>query len=322
MGGNELNYPADVKATSQNQYDGKPLLKGKIKQKTNLNVVLKMYGDILEALDDYISLTELDSAYFNLEKFSEEGKSKIAFLFNTMGKTLAEISKAVGSLSGILEDGDQGIADALYTIKTFKDDTTPGYLVDKLVSEQTGALKKVADKLMMIGVVPEGAIFFIGKDKLLHFDNAGKGMQNTPYWGYAICNGANGTINYLSESYLKLPGTPSKASTETGRDKFSVIAKNIAGMEMSITGNISEYNGNGSVQIPLKTKTVNLPATGGGNQVVIYAPDGNSASLAASFSIAHTHSHTLKSKLENAAIEEIDLNPKAVYLIPITKINV
>lgn len=317
---NKYNYPADKKGTSSQYYDGKPILNDTIKEGAPLNLVLKTYAEVLEAIDDFISLSDLSAAYYNLDSVSGEVKNKLTILLNKIGSDIHGINEVLAGVSESLNE-ENPLSEALYKIKLDLEDTAAGFLNDKLTSEQKGGLKTVSSKLSVVGLVPPGAIFLIGSEYIGDFDNSGKGKEGSGFWGYAVCNGANGTKNYMKDLYVRFPDVMSKASQEAGNTEFTVKGKNLEDMELNVSGGITGFVGNGTGTVPMSQRTINA-AVSGGTQIVVYSPSGTSSPVANNVNINHGHTHTLKASWANQIAEAIKLDPKGVYLIPITKINV
>lgn len=323
MGGSP-NYPADRKLTSQIDYDGKVLLDGNVKAKTPLNKLLSDLSNLAIDFDKAIALERVNEEYPVFEGASGyKGADAIAMLFNRLGDAVTDMSKIIGDINTNLEDGND-ISSALYKVKVNPSDEEGKYLTDKITSEQSGTIDVQDNKnLYLKGLVPLGFVGFVTKSSLSYFDGTGKGKASTPYYGWAVSNGQNGTDNLMKGRYLRIPSTLDDASKEDGSAEFTVNLKNVESFEVPVTGSLGN-GGSATQRFITKLKKFVIGSSTAKNTTVYSptGPDGEDNVSSENTDISHTHSSTLKSSHVNNSPVPIKLAPSAVNLIPIQKINV
>ncbi|OUR97579.1 hypothetical protein A9Q81_12965 [Gammaproteobacteria bacterium 42_54_T18] len=74
-----------------------------------------------------------------------------------------------------------------------------------------------------IGMVPPGAVLIQSGSLASRYDNTGKGVTDTPYNGWAICNGQNGTPN-LQDRFIVGAGRDAAPNTSGGPDVHTHIS--------------------------------------------------------------------------------------------------
>lgn len=196
------------------------------------------------------------------------------------------------------------------------------YLSDYISTLQPGTITNVEDKLVFIGFVPIGTVMMINKSRLPDFETNGKGKINTDVYGYAICNGNNGTINRLGKM-VKFATDVSDAGKSGGADTFTIADTNIPSLAMGVTGTISD-----ALVTPVKTKTsyyINIinDGAGGTEKLLRWTADGNGTNevLSKALDLRHGHSFNLSASRTNTNPTPIDILPSHILEIPIERIT-
>jgi hypothetical protein len=284
-----------------------------------LNAICEVYSGIAKNTDlSQVRLKELginatcDLTYNNLltEILNALIANDIAF-----NKSLATLNNTVNNIinSGAIKDEK---------VKLNVDDPTAGYLLDKISSLQPGSITTVNGKLVFVGFVPVGSVFYVSKSRLPDFDATGKGKNTTDLYGYAISNGANGTTNRLG-FLIKCADDTANAGKTGGSNSITLAANNLPSLTMGVTGSISESLVTDiSVEVPYLREEM-AGGAGRGVYVLGLGQPGNVPSRLKTipFSFKHSHSFTLAAEKLNANPVPISLIPSHILEIPIERIN-
>ena len=79
----------------------------------------------------------------------------------------------------------------------------------------------VSSTILGIGMVPPGGIAMYYCDINSNFDPDGKGLKNTPYEGWQLCNGINNTPD-LQDRFIAVAGRKYKVGDQGGSDSVTL----------------------------------------------------------------------------------------------------
>lgn len=179
------------------------------------------------------------------------------------------------------------------------------------------------NKLTFKGFVPSGSVVFVSKGSLSYFDNSGKGKVDSPFWGWALANGQNGTDNLMKGKHLKIAGDIVDAGKEEGRASGNINIRNIESFDIPVTGTVNNsLTTTQKVITKLKKMLIGVTSS---NLKTVYGPngtDGEDNVSSENTNLQHTHGVSLKGAYTNATPIPFDINPVSINLIPIQKINI
>ena len=213
------------------EYQGKSLLMKNIKPGMKGNEILEIISCALEAIYKDLDLSCVDFSKLGIVLGAcnnENVKLSLCSLFTTLAEQLSITNTNVSNLS-------QTVSGIQQTVNSFTDkfvkvnglDTTAGYLSDKIYSDQPDTVSVLPDnsKIKLHGFCPIGGIIGYNTADLSMFDATGKGKPNTDVWGFAMCNGKNGTNEivdffFLSALAASAPCASPEASPATNMTRF------------------------------------------------------------------------------------------------------
>ena len=105
------------------------------------------------------------------------------------------------------------------------DNASPALSIDDAGDIQAAGNMNVRGKISGVGMTPPGGIImFSGRRE--HFDNTGLGSPGTPFEGWAICNGQNGTPD-LRNRFILGAGTNNAPGHTGGADSVRLSIENM-----------------------------------------------------------------------------------------------
>ena len=101
----------------------------------------------------------------------------------------------------------------------------------------------VSGTILGIGMVPPGGIAMYYGDINSNFDPDGKGLKNTPYEGWQLCNGINNTPD-LQDRFIAVAGRKYKVGDQGGSDSVTLT------VDQMPAHNHGGYTGDAQTSIP------------------------------------------------------------------------
>lgn len=236
----------------------------------------------------------------------------------TLGNLISQLQTQINNINTVLStDTDE-------KVKVTSDSADAGYLVDKIISHQTGSIKynEDDDTLEIMGFAPLGSVMYIDRARLPDFDGTGKGKENTDVYGWAISNGQNGTRNRLGK-FIRCVDDTANAGQSGGSNSITVKKENISSFTLPVTGSISNaLTDDREVSIKFDTSKI-ADGPGGSTQLLKLGTGQSGANTMKSvkFNLAHSHSFALSASHANTSAIPIDIVPAYIYEIPIQRIN-
>ncbi len=301
------------------EYTGKSLFDHLISTGADLNEILCVLDKIIHTLYDKVDLTCVDLTALGITLQA----------CDTPGKAAATLCDIINSLAGAIELNQQTIDALQVQIDTIIDQSSGllisgevkisatdslGYLGTKLTSDQTGTIVNTGSTLKLRGFVPIGFIgFYSGANK---FDITGKGLPNTDAWGWAICNGQNGTDD-IRDMFILPTGNIGSVGQVTGSNTTTLTSANIPALTSPVTGVINNALSTHSHVTNSDTILVTPVEDGTTSVVVANTNTGSFAKNTSSVDQTHAHTFNLQGSYTNGSVTPISTIPKNIKLIPI-----
>jgi hypothetical protein len=306
-------------------WKGKSLYNCKItRDMTNEQVVavlVKGLEDIEKEIDlSQVKLKELgiyDQCKLQYKNLLTEILNALISKDQSFAKTISDMQTQVNNIKQTADtDTDE-------KVKVSPLDTTSGYLVDKITSQQKGTIKNTGSALVLMGFAPVGAVMMIDAGRVGDFDATGKGKPDTDVYGWAISNGQNGTRNMLGK-FPRFVSNLADAGNTGGANTTFIGKENISSFDMAVSGAINE------ALVPdiapkFKVNYIMMSDGPGGGHVVLVHTNGLTGSKEINvmpFSVKHSHTFTLKASHSNPNPSQLNIVPEYIYEIPIQRINV
>jgi hypothetical protein len=295
-----------------------------IKHDMDLEQILICYAKVMIKVNKSI---ELDQVRLKELGINDTCNLPYENLLTTILNQLIEADVDINNAFSTLQKTINGIYDAVSKVQDEKvkasaADNTSGFLSDKVKTLQPGTIVYNDSDITFVGFVPMSAVFYIAKDRVTDFDVSGKGKKGTDVYGYAICNGNNGTSNRLG-LFPRYTDDVSKAGQKGGKKEFTVIKDNLESMDIPVNGSINNFTGTQKGKLSFDVNRISDGA--GGSVNLLRAGDGSSGQQGAFTTpivLDHTHSFSLQASLQNTSPVPIPLLPEHILEIPIQRIPV
>lgn len=305
------------------EYQGKSLLYNNIKSGMTGNEILQVFSCALEELYGKLDLSCVDFSKIGLILSTcsdEDAKVTLCQLFNYLASKIFDINTRLNGIDAKINEINKTLSDFTDKYVAINAlDLSSGYLADKLISDQpnTLSINPTNSKMILHGFIPIGGImYYDSKGSFSNFDPTGKGKINTDVWGFAMCNGSNGTHD-LNGKFIKGSSTLSEQFTSAGNDQISISKTNLPtdSFSVSIAGNTSA-NSHSHTYLKPDTKIVGKNAGSG---------EGAAAdTFATANTSTETHTHSISGsatlKLNDGSQEKINLDPSHTKLLLIQRI--
>lgn len=288
-----------------------------------LDSALKKICKSIKSIRQALSLSGVPTGLLNIGcELTEE---------NLLSEILTILIKKSISLEGSIDSILQSISNINLNLQNATDkyvavtqaDANPGFLKDKISSEQYGALKIENGQIIIRGLVPVGTVVMINRSRLVDFTITGLGKPNTDVYGWAISNGANGTVNRLGKM-PKYATDLTQAGNSAGSDTVSISPSNIPSITLPVSGTISDGL-TSDVQIEIDLNANRIKDGSGGNTDLLrftqYPALGPYKIKSIPISLKHSHNHSLSAKWQNNSQTALNILPAHILEIPIEKIN-
>lgn len=303
-------------------YKGKGLCQCLIDRDMNLEEALEIYCKLVFDIKKEIDLKCVKTGLLGIDPNKLTCDNLLADILNSLIAADISINGQINVINQRIQQILNGLgAVADEKVKASATDTTAGYLDSKIETLQPGTIKYTAGKLSFIGFAPVGTVMFINKSRLPDFDGTGKGKAGTDVWGWAIGNGQNGTVNRLGV-FPRYTDDPANAGNKAGSDSVTLVAANIPGFSMSVTGTISEALTT-PVQFDIKLDDRYIGVSGSVFHALQVGNGQNGSNLikTIAFSLKHSHAFDLQASRTNTATS-FSILPSYIKEIPIERIPV
>lgn len=319
-----MSNALNTKYSSLIEYNGKKLFDS-IQKGASLNEVLCQLEDIIKAIETKVDLSCVDLSPIGIKISSctdeDETVSTLCDVLNQLGETILATQETLTAIQIELDTTSDPAADSDAGKVALDATDTPGYLEAKLTSDQDGTLENESGVLKLRGFVPIGFKgFYSGTNK---FDVTGKGLVNTDAYGWAICNGNNGTEDCRG-LFVQATGTLLEAGTTGGSNAATVTSANISSMSLPVTGSVDNaLSTPHSHAYTLDTISLDTVEVSPGTGLDVVAPEGAQGTVSkttATTDLTHTHSVSLTATHTNATPTPLDITPSHIKLVMIERI--
>jgi len=304
-------------------WKGKSIYDCKITRDMTNEEVIKVLVKAIEDIEKEIDLSQVKLKELGItDSCKLQYKNLLTEILNSLIAKDASFAKSLANMNTQITNFlNTKFVDTDEKVKVSAADTTTGYLVDKVVSPQTGSIKDDGTKLTLMGFAPVGAVMMIDAGRVVDFDPTGKGKANTDVWGWAISNGANGTRNRLGK-FPRFINVIADAGGTGGANSAIVDKSNIAAFDTTVSGTIADALV-ADIKLFWLTDYANFSDGPGGHMALVKLGDGyggNKKVNVNTFSVKHTHTFSLKASHSNPNPTPLPLVPEYIYEIPIQRI--
>lgn len=301
-------------------YKGKGLCDCVIDKDMTLEEALIVYCNMIKSLAKSVRLNSVNTGKLLIQG-TLDPQTMLADILNSLIEADISIKNQITTITSSLTTLMSSINNVVDEKVKVSSTDTAGFLNTKLVGKQPGTVIASADKIEFIGFAPVGSVMYINKSRLSDFDGTGKGKSGTDVYGWAICNGQNGTTNRLNK-FPRYTDDVNAAGNIGGADSVTLAESNIPGFTMSVTGTISESLS--AMQFQIKLNARHISDNAGGNALLLESGNGQNGPnniWTIPSNLNHSHAFDLQARRVNTAAS-FSILPSFIKEIPIERIPV